>query len=193
MICICKHAGVAAGRRQEAALGDGNCALRTSLVRRRHVSADKQGWPQWTLGLPLHAGPTMALIFQRQESQWLTDGLHEGRDPGWRHKGAWSWVALAWASLDRGSYCSLLAVADRQSPACRPGVTVSREKRKRFAFDAVYGEGTLQQAVYEDTAPVVTSVLDGYNVCIFAYGQTGASMASAASAGSGGCARQKPG
>ena len=54
---------------------------------------------------------------------------------------------------------------------------MSREKRKRFVFDAVYGEGTLQQAVYEDTAPVVTSVLDGYNVCIFAYGQTGASMA----------------
>jgi kinesin family protein C2/C3 len=24
-----------------------------------------------------------------------------------------------------------------------------------------------------DTAPVVVSVLDGYNVCIFAYGQTG--------------------
>ena len=54
---------------------------------------------------------------------------------------------------------------------------MSREKRKRFVFDAVYGEGTLQQAVYEDTAPVVTSVLDGYNVCIFAYGQTGVSMA----------------
>lgn len=27
--------------------------------------------------------------------------------------------------------------------------------------------------VFADTAPVVVSVLDGYNVCIFAYGQTG--------------------
>ena len=27
--------------------------------------------------------------------------------------------------------------------------------------------------VFVDTAPVVVSVLDGYNVCIFAYGQTG--------------------
>lgn len=27
--------------------------------------------------------------------------------------------------------------------------------------------------VFEDTAPLATSVLDGYNVCIFAYGQTG--------------------
>lgn len=27
--------------------------------------------------------------------------------------------------------------------------------------------------VFEDVAPFATSVLDGYNVCIFAYGQTG--------------------
>lgn len=27
--------------------------------------------------------------------------------------------------------------------------------------------------MFADASPVVTSVLDGYNVCIFAYGQTG--------------------
>jgi len=27
--------------------------------------------------------------------------------------------------------------------------------------------------IYADVSPLVTSVLDGYNVCIFAYGQTG--------------------
>lgn len=27
--------------------------------------------------------------------------------------------------------------------------------------------------VFEDAAPLATSVLDGYSVCIFAYGQTG--------------------
>lgn len=27
--------------------------------------------------------------------------------------------------------------------------------------------------IFEDAAPFATSVLDGYNVCIFAYGQTG--------------------
>lgn len=27
--------------------------------------------------------------------------------------------------------------------------------------------------MFEETAPLATSVLDGYNVCIFAYGQTG--------------------
>jgi kinesin family protein C2/C3 len=29
------------------------------------------------------------------------------------------------------------------------------------------------EKVFEKTAPFATSVLDGYNVCIFAYGQTG--------------------
>lgn len=32
---------------------------------------------------------------------------------------------------------------------------------------------TYAEAVFAQTKPVVTSVLDGYNVCIFAYGQTG--------------------
>jgi kinesin family protein C2/C3 len=30
-----------------------------------------------------------------------------------------------------------------------------------------------QEDVFEEAAPLATSVLDGYNVCIFAYGQTG--------------------
>ena len=28
--------------------------------------------------------------------------------------------------------------------------------------------------VFEDTKPIITSCVDGYNVCIIAYGQTGA-------------------
>ncbi|KAM1244483.1 hypothetical protein ACFX1X_036270 [Malus domestica] len=45
--------------------------------------------------------------------------------------------------------------------------------RKTFKFDAVFGPQAEQVDVFEDTAPFATSVLDGYNVCIFAYGQTG--------------------
>lgn len=33
--------------------------------------------------------------------------------------------------------------------------------------------GSFTGDVFADTAPVVVSVLDGFNVCIFAYGQTG--------------------
>ncbi|WOH03074.1 hypothetical protein DCAR_0522466 [Daucus carota subsp. sativus] len=45
--------------------------------------------------------------------------------------------------------------------------------KKSFKFDAVFGPQADQVDVFEDTAPFATSVLDGYNVCIFAYGQTG--------------------
>lgn len=45
--------------------------------------------------------------------------------------------------------------------------------KKTFKFDAVFGPLSNQVDVFEDTAPFATSVLDGYNVCIFAYGQTG--------------------
>ncbi|KAL6847623.1 hypothetical protein ACP4OV_022649 [Aristida adscensionis] len=45
--------------------------------------------------------------------------------------------------------------------------------KKTFKFDRVYTPKDDQAAVYADASPLVTSVLDGYNVCIFAYGQTG--------------------
>ncbi|KAL2943514.1 Kinesin-like protein KIN-14Q [Bienertia sinuspersici] len=45
--------------------------------------------------------------------------------------------------------------------------------RKTFKFDAVFSPQADQADVFEDTVPFATSVLDGYNVCIFAYGQTG--------------------
>lgn len=45
--------------------------------------------------------------------------------------------------------------------------------KRTFKFDAVFCPQADQADVFEDTAPFATSVLDGYNVCIFAYGQTG--------------------
>ncbi|KAJ8898637.1 hypothetical protein K2173_004621 [Erythroxylum novogranatense] len=45
--------------------------------------------------------------------------------------------------------------------------------RRTFKFDAVFSPQSDQADVFQDTAPFATSVLDGYNVCIFAYGQTG--------------------
>ena len=40
----------------------------------------------------------------------------------------------------------------------------------RFEFDAVFNPMSTQDDVYAEAAPVVTSVLDGYHVCMFAYG-----------------------
>ncbi|XP_047979052.1 kinesin-like protein KIN-14S [Salvia hispanica] len=52
-------------------------------------------------------------------------------------------------------------------------VICSDSSKKQFKFDRVFGPEDNQEAVFDQTMPIVTSVLDGYNVCIFAYGQTG--------------------
>eukprot|EP00978_Attheya_sp_CCMP212_P004357 scaffold9504_cov49-Attheya_sp.AAC.3 len=43
---------------------------------------------------------------------------------------------------------------------------------KSFAFDKVWGPEQPQQGVFQDVEPLALSVVDGYNACIFAYGQT---------------------
>jgi len=42
-----------------------------------------------------------------------------------------------------------------------------------FDFTHVFGPNSTQEDVFMVTEPLMTSVLDGYNVCIFAYGQSG--------------------
>ncbi|XP_041815310.1 kinesin-like protein KIF25 [Chelmon rostratus] len=44
---------------------------------------------------------------------------------------------------------------------------------KMFEFERVHGPEDSQHAVFEEVRPLLTSLLDGYNVCIMAYGQTG--------------------
>lgn len=48
-----------------------------------------------------------------------------------------------------------------------------KNREKVWEFDEVFDPSTTQEQVYSDVSALVTSVLDGYNVCIFAYGQTG--------------------
>ncbi|KHN28807.1 Kinesin-4, partial [Glycine soja] len=45
--------------------------------------------------------------------------------------------------------------------------------KKTFKFDVVFGPQAEQADIFKDTTPFATSVLEGFNVCIFAYGQTG--------------------
>jgi hypothetical protein len=46
---------------------------------------------------------------------------------------------------------------------------------KNFTFDSVFSAKSSQRQLYDVTAaPVVQSVLEGYNGTIFVYGQTGA-------------------
>ncbi|KAK7258858.1 hypothetical protein RIF29_24446 [Crotalaria pallida] len=52
-------------------------------------------------------------------------------------------------------------------------VICSDSSKKSFKFDHIFRPEDNQEAVFAQTKPIVTSVLDGFNVCIFAYGQTG--------------------
>ncbi|XP_058081132.1 kinesin-like protein KIN-14E isoform X2 [Magnolia sinica] len=53
------------------------------------------------------------------------------------------------------------------------GLLTGGSSKKTFKFDRVYTPKDNQVDVFADASPMVVSVLDGYNVCIFAYGQTG--------------------
>lgn len=46
-------------------------------------------------------------------------------------------------------------------------------QKKSFRFDRVFFPTSTQEEVFQDTLPLITSCVDGYNVCIMAYGQTG--------------------
>uniref|UniRef100_H2ZR59 Kinesin motor domain-containing protein n=1 Tax=Ciona savignyi TaxID=51511 RepID=H2ZR59_CIOSA len=53
-------------------------------------------------------------------------------------------------------------------------ITNDCNKNVPYTFDRVFGDTSSQEEIFTDVALLVQSALDGYNVCIFAYGQTGA-------------------
>lgn len=69
--------------------------------------------------------------------------------------------------------CSIAeAKEDRGEIVVRNPRADAREPPKSFFFDAVFGDRSAQERVYEVCgAPLVESVLQGYNGTIFAYGQ----------------------
>ncbi|GAB4855425.1 hypothetical protein Ancab_024052 [Ancistrocladus abbreviatus] len=49
----------------------------------------------------------------------------------------------------------------------------SAGNRKEFEFDKVFSQNSSQEDVFVEVEPILRSALDGHNVCILAYGQTG--------------------
>ncbi|XP_062145480.1 kinesin-like protein KIN-14R [Alnus glutinosa] len=68
--------------------------------------------------------------------------------------------------------CTTVVDFDAAKDGCL-GILAAGSIKKSFKFDRVYTPKDDQVDVFADASPMVTSVLDGYNVCIFAYGQTG--------------------
>ncbi|KAH9295673.1 hypothetical protein KI387_039261, partial [Taxus chinensis] len=46
-------------------------------------------------------------------------------------------------------------------------------KAREYNFDKVFLPGASQDEIFAEVEPIIRSALDGHNVCIFAYGQTG--------------------
>lgn len=46
-----------------------------------------------------------------------------------------------------------------------------KQARSEFSFDHVFDPNTLQEDIFDIVSPLIQSALDGYNVCIFAYGE----------------------
>ncbi|XP_010531348.1 PREDICTED: kinesin-like protein KIN-14A isoform X2 [Tarenaya hassleriana] len=73
---------------------------------------------------------------------------------------------------ETSSGCSTIADFDGANDG-ELGITTGNSFKKTFKFDRVFTPKDGQVDVFADASPLVVSVLDGYNVCIFAYGQTG--------------------
>jgi kinesin family protein C2/C3 len=73
------------------------------------------------------------------------------------------------------TYAVTIPPADEAGePSTELQLESAKGKINAFQFDAVFGPESTQSGVFAQIVSLVTSVLDGYNVCLFAYGQTGA-------------------
>lgn len=52
-----------------------------------------------------------------------------------------------------------------------PSAGGRKQLKHDFAFDHVFDPNTSQEEIFEMVSPLIQSALDGYNVCIFAYGK----------------------
>ncbi|KAM0947979.1 putative minus-end-directed kinesin ATPase [Dioscorea sansibarensis] len=73
--------------------------------------------------------------------------------------------------LDDERYFGLTSIISSDSSNLL--LKISETKSKQYVFDRVFHSQSTQEQVFSEIEPLIKSALDGYNVCIFAYGQTG--------------------
>jgi kinesin family protein C1 len=67
-----------------------------------------------------------------------------------------------------------LSIVDASSlkiSSSEPTTAGVKPKNCEFKFDHVFGPDTRQEEVFETVSPLIESALDGFNVCLFAYGK----------------------
>nr|CAB3492138.1 unnamed protein product [Digitaria exilis] len=78
-------------------------------------------------------------------------------------------------------FCRIRPLIQTNNLKVKSLVTVEQEKitvksvgiKKEFSVDRVFDQGSTQEDVFQEVKPILRSALDGHNVCILAYGQTG--------------------
>jgi kinesin family protein C2/C3 len=78
----------------------------------------------------------------------------------------------------KAGYVNVLTKEDERTVVMAADNVTSSEV-KDWEFDKIFSgtssDGNTQEAVFNDTSLLITSAIDGFNVCIFAFGQTGRS------------------
>lgn len=75
------------------------------------------------------------------------------------------------SKLDRTGF---VAFADQPKPHVSVSITDPDQRKgtKQFSYDRVFAPDDDQTTVYQVIEPIVDKFLQGYNGCVFAYGQT---------------------
>ncbi|CAO2146428.1 unnamed protein product [Urochloa humidicola] len=78
-------------------------------------------------------------------------------------------------------FCRIRPLVQTNNLKTKSPVTVEHDKiavksvgiKKEFSVDRVFDQESKQEDVFEEVKPILRSALDGHNVCILSYGQTG--------------------
>ncbi|WVZ50096.1 hypothetical protein U9M48_001384 [Paspalum notatum var. saurae] len=78
-------------------------------------------------------------------------------------------------------FCRVRPLFQTNNLKTKSPITVEQEKievqsvgvKKEFSVDRVFNQESTQEDVFHEVKPILRSALDGHNVCILAYGQTG--------------------
>lgn len=76
---------------------------------------------------------------------------------------------------DKREACRCIDLSADKTAHVSYGTNSRNEATKKwsFTFDRVFTPSTTQEYLFDQVAELIQSALDGHNICIFAYGQTG--------------------